>query len=464
MTTRGVLRAFLGMCVACTAFQAHAQQVTIQNGSQFVATNGSAVQAHGAGFIKVGAYYYMMGENRNPDGSFKAVSMYRSTDLKNWEYRNDILKSSSHPNLNVSNIERPKVIFNAATGKFVLWAHKENGQNYNEAQVVVATSNTIDGNYSYVAAFRPLEYESRDMTLFLDTNGAGYLISAANINADLNIYRLNASFTGVDALVSVIAGRSREAPAVIKRNGVYFLITSAATGWNPNQATYQTAPSMAGPWTNPVNFGDDRTYNSQSTFVLPLQGTSGTSYLYLGDRWAPATGQTVNESTYVWLPLTFPTNTSVAMAGSSLINLNVSAGTSSNVTSSPLFAKIKSNSSNLCVNVLDESRSYEASVAQWTCDNVPHEIVERRTIAGGYRQYVVQKSGLCLARAANGDNIVQTTCGAGLRAQWSVAGSRIVNRASGTCLNVSGNSMANGGALITYPCGNATNEQWTFVP
>ncbi|WP_279139443.1 hypothetical protein [Sphingomonas paucimobilis] len=113
-------------CCALIGSAAFGQNVAVNNGSQFTTTTGDAVQAHGAGIVKVGNYYYMLGENR--DGwLFKAVSMYRSTDLNNWEFRRDILTRNSAPSLNTSNIERPKVIYNAATNKYVLWAHKENG-------------------------------------------------------------------------------------------------------------------------------------------------------------------------------------------------------------------------------------------------------------------------------------------------------------------------------------------------
>ncbi|VXD01320.1 exported hypothetical protein [Sphingomonas sp. 8AM] len=261
-----------------------AESVAINNGSQFADTAGNAIQAHGAGIIKVDDTYYLFGENRT-GYLFKAVSMYRSTDLKTWTFASDVLTAASATSLNTSNIERPKIIYNAATKKYVLWAHKENGTNYNEARVVVATSDTVDGNYVYQSEFRPLDNESRDMTLFLDDDGTGYLISAAKNNYDLNIYKLNDSFTGIDSLVKVLAGNHREAPAVFKRDGVYFLITSAATGWNPNQAAYQTATSMAGPWTAPTTFGDPRTYNSQSTWVQPLTG-AGTGPCRTAAPWA----------------------------------------------------------------------------------------------------------------------------------------------------------------------------------
>ncbi|WP_267378795.1 MULTISPECIES: family 43 glycosylhydrolase [unclassified Sphingomonas] len=455
--------------VACTtaallpigALPAASPPAAVNNGSQFVDNNGQPLQAHGAGIIKVGSYYYMLGENRN-GYLFKAVSMYKSTDLKTWTYDNDILTANSAPSLNTSNLERPKVIYNAGTRKYVLWAHKENGQNYNDAEVVVATSDTVDGNYVYQSEFRPLNYESRDMTLFADTDGNAYLISAANNNYDLNIYKLNASYTGIDSLVTTLGGNHREAPAVFKRNGVYFLLTSAATGWNPNQAAYQTATSMAGPWTSPTTFGDPTTYNSQSTYVQPIVGTSGTGYLYLGDRWGPATNQNPNDSTYVWLPITFPSNTSIAMPTSSQITIDTAAGTIANGYSGTTLVTMKVASSGLCANVANQSRNYESGLIQWGCTTDSNEQVERRSI-GGYTQFVLQQSGLCIAEGDGNSNVVQTTCGIGNRSQWTISGKQIINRNSGRCLNVSGDSRDPGGNLITYACSSDANEQWSFV-
>ena len=56
--------------------------MTITNGTQFTDTGGNAVHAHGGGVLKVGRYYYWFGENRNADNTFRAVSVYRSTDLR----------------------------------------------------------------------------------------------------------------------------------------------------------------------------------------------------------------------------------------------------------------------------------------------------------------------------------------------------------------------------------------------
>jgi hypothetical protein len=175
---------------------AAAAPVSVLNGTQFTTTTGALIQAHGGGVIKVGPYYYWFGENRNPNSTFFAVSCYRSTDLKNWEFRNNVLTANSAAELNPANIERPKVVYNANTGRYVMWMHWENGVNYGEARAAVASSATVDGNYTYHGSFRPLAntgvvdhgkpgYMSRDCTLFVDSDGTGYFISAANENADL---------------------------------------------------------------------------------------------------------------------------------------------------------------------------------------------------------------------------------------------------------------------------------------
>ncbi|MFD0591455.1 family 43 glycosylhydrolase [Catellatospora coxensis] len=179
---------------------AHAAPVTVTNGTQFTDTSGNVVHAHGGGVLKVGAYYYWFGESRNANNTFKAVAVYRSTDLRNWEFRNNVLTQSSAAELNVANIERPKVIYNASTGKYVMWMHKENGSDYGEARAAVAVGDTVDGAYTYQGSFRPLGHMSRDITIYND-NGTAYMISAADENRDLHIYRLTADYLGIQSLV-----------------------------------------------------------------------------------------------------------------------------------------------------------------------------------------------------------------------------------------------------------------------
>ncbi|HZM74519.1 MAG TPA: RICIN domain-containing protein [Candidatus Limnocylindrales bacterium] len=447
---------------------ARAVPVTITNGTQFTATNGSVVHAHGGGILKEGNYYYWFGENRTADNRFFAVSVYRSTDLKNWEFRNNVLTQSSASELASANIERPKVMYNAATGRYVMWMHKENGTNYSEARAAVAVSTTIDGNYAYQGSFRPQgSFMSRDITIYND-NGTGYMISAADENRDLMIYRLTPDFLRIESVVGNFWNDAiREAPALFKRGSTYFLMSSAATGWSPNQAKYATAPSISGPWSGWTNVGNSVTYSSQPAFVLPISGTSGTSYLYLGDRWAGAWGGPVNDSQYVWLPLAFPSGTSMTMTWYPQITIDVAAGTIAGL--SPTYYRVTNRNSGKVMDVVSNSTANGAEVKQWAWNGGGNQKWEFQDAGGGYFRLVNQNSGKCLDVAsgstANGANIIQYTCGSGTNQQWQWAATgsyfQLKARHSGKCLDVVNANTADGADIQQFTCGSGTNQQWS---
>ncbi|WP_030338633.1 RICIN domain-containing protein [Streptomyces sp. NRRL S-1022] len=458
----------LALCCAlaaalATAGPAQAAPQTIVNGTQFTDTSGNPVHAHGGGVLEVGSYYYWFGEDRNSDNTFRSVDAYRSTDLKSWEFRGRVLTQSSAAELSTAYIERPKVVYNAATGKFVMWMHKENGTDYSEARAAVAVSDTVDGSYTYRGSFRPLgQYMSRDLTTYVDTDGTAYLVSAANENYDLHIYRLTADYTGIDRLVAnPWPGGHREAPALFQRGGVYFMLTSGATGWNPNQQQYATATSLAGPWTSWKNVGDSTAYGSQTAYVLALQGSSGTSYLYLGDRWGNSFGGKVDDSRYVWLPLTFPASTSMSTAWSPELTVDTAAGTVTGTDAA--YSTLTARHSAKCADVPNQSLWQGVALSQYTCNGGANQKWWFKDLRNGYHALMGRGSSLCLQE--NASSVTQENCtGAGSQ-QWSVTASgsylTLKARASGKCLDVSGASTADSAALITYTCNAGTNQQWT---
>jgi hypothetical protein len=89
-----------------------------------------------------------------------------------------------------------------------------------------------------------------------------------------------------------------ESPAILKKDGYYFMFGSHLTGWNANDNVYSYARSLSGPWSSWATFADvgANTYNSQTSFILPF----GQGAIYLGDRWVPSN---LMRSTYIWLPL-----------------------------------------------------------------------------------------------------------------------------------------------------------------
>ena len=225
----------------------------LKNGIVWKDTKGNPIHVHGGYMIFHEGYYYWYGEDRR-DNFY--VSCYRSQNLTDWEFRNHILTTNSkmegyrvrttlkliNEDGKKVNLERPKVLYNKKTNKFVMWAHFENGKNYLDAAVAIATCDTPDGDFTYHGHFNPYGYMSRDCTLYQEEDGTAYFISASRDNADLHVYRLSDDYMNVDCLVHRLwQGEYREAPAVIKGKYHNYLISSFCTGWAPNQGKYAGA-------------------------------------------------------------------------------------------------------------------------------------------------------------------------------------------------------------------------------
>ncbi|MBQ8432588.1 MAG: family 43 glycosylhydrolase [Clostridia bacterium] len=264
------------------------------NGEIWPDAEGNEIHAHGGCRLAFGKALYWYGEDRRGDAY---VSCYQSLDGgKTWRFVRHILTADSpvkkiHEGRDLSlrnsdgnrvNIERPKVIYNRNTGKFILWAHYEDGINYHAARCAVASCDTPDGDFVYHGSFRPVGYMSRDCTLFVDGDRI-YFLSASEHNRDLHLYRLTKDGLDVEVFVQkLFAGQSREAPAVIQKDGKYLLVTSFCTGWKPNQCAYAVADRMEGEWSENLPLGDATTYLSQPAFLYEREDGE---IVYFGDRW-----------------------------------------------------------------------------------------------------------------------------------------------------------------------------------
>lgn len=280
---------------------------------------------------------YWFGEDRQGENR---VSCYRSSNLVDWEFQGNVLTLNSpfqpinmmtDPTLKTNNemekgaiIERPKVIYNRRDNKYVMWMHWENDENYEAGRCAVATCDTVDGVYVYHGSFNPIGHQSRDCTLFIDDDGTAYFISSARENADLHIYRLSEDYLSIDEHVKTLwPGQLREAPILMKREGVYFLLTSGCTGWEPNQGKYAYSSNIDGNWSQLHDFGGSTTFDTQPMFILPVQGSEKTTYLYIGDRWDPSD---YHSSSYAILPLSFPTNCTLELHWADLVEVRLDSG------------------------------------------------------------------------------------------------------------------------------------------
>lgn len=279
--------------------------VRITNGAMWKDTDGNEVQAHGAGFLYHEGRFYMIGEDRT--GSWHPdVNMYSSDDLVNWRFENKIIANGkTHPDLGSTRmIERPKLMYNAKTGKFVVWCHWE-ASNYGASEAGVFYSDKINGDYVFYSGNRPLGIKSRDCNVFVDDDGTAYFISTTSENTNLGLFRLSDDYLEPVEHTVLFEGKRREAPAIVKHNGKYYMLSSACSGWDPNPCQLSTSENIMTGWTSLKNIGNPIAFDTQAASIIKIKGTKATTYLYVGDRWMDSD---LPESKTVIFPITFTEN------------------------------------------------------------------------------------------------------------------------------------------------------------
>ncbi|CAN6670051.1 hypothetical protein TRVA0_042S00870 [Trichomonascus vanleenenianus] len=286
---------------------------------QYNDTKGNPVQIHSGGIFtgKDGKFYAYGNDFSGDTGGdpFKAVALYTTKDLKNFEYVSDILtpdsKGWNDTSTNCTNfavLERPKIIYNKKTHKYVLYSHVTDAS-YSVTMVGVATANDITGPWEFVTCYKPGGSYSWDQTVYEDDDGSAYLIYSSNAdgtgtNGALRISKLSEDYLSVD-VADVATGRGQlESPTVFKNKGLYTLVVSHTSGWSSNPNVYNQARSVAdllsGGFSTEIAPDSSNTYNSQIYSVLPIHTRFGTSYIYLGDR---NNYPLLSTSEYVWLPM-----------------------------------------------------------------------------------------------------------------------------------------------------------------
>lgn len=331
---------------------------TFKPGENWPDNKGVHINAHGGGVLFHNGTYYWFGEHKiegkKGNQAWVGVHCYSSQNLTDWKDEGIALpvsKDTESPIVEGCVIERPKVIYNAVTRKFVMWFHLElKGQGYKAAKTGVAVADNVTGPYTFLKAVNPnagkwpvnypeaLKTKSfpadlkswseewiqavkdglilqrdiekgqmaRDMTLYVDDDGKAYHIHASEENLTLHIAELSVDYLDFSGkYIRVLPAGHNEAPSIFKHNGKYFMITSGCTGWAPNAARLLTSGSVMGEWEyvkNPcTGEGAGLTFQSQSTFILPVQGKKD-AFIFMGDRWNP---DNAIDGRYVWLPVQF---------------------------------------------------------------------------------------------------------------------------------------------------------------
>jgi len=321
-------------------------------------SDGVHINAHGGGILFYDGVFYWFGEHKaeRTSSALVGITCYSSTDLQNWKNCGVALPVSQEKGHDIEKgciMERPKVIYNQKTHKFVMYFHLElRHQGYNAARYAVAVADEPEGPYTYLYSSRscagqlPVEFGeeetrrmkqlnmsdygewwtprwyqavkeglfikrdlesgqmSRDMTLYVDEDGKAYHIFSSEDNLTLHIAELSDDYlyhTG--RYTRVAPAGHNEAPTIFRHGDTYWMITSGCTGWEPNEARMFSSESIWGPWRqhpSPCRGPKaEKTFGAQGTFVLELPDQR---YIFMADIWRP---RHPIDARYLWLPITF---------------------------------------------------------------------------------------------------------------------------------------------------------------
>ena len=275
----------------------------IYSGVPWYDQNGKVVSAHGANIIKDNGKFYLFGEaHTDTSNAFVGFNCYSSKDLYNWKFESIALPVQKSGKLGPNRVgERVKVMKNLKSGEYVMFMHVDT-LGYKDQFVGYAVAKKITGPYEFKGPllFNGKPIKKWDMGIFQDVNGEGYLLTHGGV-----IHELSDDYKSIKAEKNKQISSGFESPTLFKRGDTYYFIGSHLTSWEKNNNYYYTAKSLGGPWTarGLIAPKDKLTWNSQSTFVLAIEGLKGYTYMYMGDRWSYP--RQLSAATYVWQPISF---------------------------------------------------------------------------------------------------------------------------------------------------------------
>ena len=271
-------------------------------GKIWLDTQGKRIHAHGGSVMFLNGLYYWYGENKERTDSSKGiwhwgVRCYTSVDLYNWDDKGLIIppepdnpKSSLYPS---AHMDRPHIIYNEHTNKFVCWLKIMHENNIQTATILIADN--ILGPYTKVKEhFRPLGMSAGDFDLVVAPDGKAYYyferVHSETICADLTD-----DYTDVTGYYSTHFPRKyppyvREATAHFFRDGLHYLVTSGTTYYYPNPSELAVANTWHGPFRvlgNPHPDDPSNTsFHSQISSVFQVPNKKDL-YIACADRWIP---------------------------------------------------------------------------------------------------------------------------------------------------------------------------------
>lgn len=271
-------------------------------GQVWLDTEGKRIQAHGGSVMFLDGQYYWYGENKEKTNGTNGiwhwgVRCYRSRDLYNWEDLGLIIPPDTEhedsPLNPKSMMDRPHILYNRRTKKFVCWL-KIMERDGSQTETVL-TADQITGPYTMVRShLHPLGMNAGDFDLAQAEDGKGYYFFE-RVHSETIIADLTEDYTNVSGYYSTHFPHPgppdvREATAHFVRNHRHYLLTSGTTGYFPNPSQAAVADTWHGPYMvlgNPHPSDASQTsFHSQISSVFRVQGKKDL-YIAVADRWLP---------------------------------------------------------------------------------------------------------------------------------------------------------------------------------
>lgn len=339
------LTAVFGMVAPAAAA---APPPNIANDTVWKDTAGNPIKAQGGNVFKEGNTWYWVGtgmdKSPNPDAPLaKSINLYRSSDLETWTFVKALVtQSGTTGDLKKGAwLGRPQLIHNTSTGKYVIWAEVDSGLKNSAGASLgnaqgVFVSDTIDGTYAYQGKQLTEGLSSGDRSVYVE-GGNAYLVyvgdSAQSRNVDLNIAPLSADWLTVQDPIWTGDFGHNEAPGIVKVGSTYYMFASGMNWWAGTATSYRTSTNLTNwsAWSKVANQpASSSSFGTQFEQIIPIVGSSGTSYLYNGDRYsqfygggAPAPGGIGRNA---WYPVTFSGGVPT-LHGATDVSVNAAAGT-----------------------------------------------------------------------------------------------------------------------------------------
>ena len=298
-------------------------------------TDGNIINVSDGGVIYADGLYHWYGlalQDKPYAGGGKGgqvtmtgVNMYASPDLIHWTYEGVVMKCSQDGNSPLRapmRFERPKILYNAKNGKYVLWCQYvgypgDHSFSDTGGEALVAVSDKVNGEYCLVNISRPIDRDGavRDCTAYQDPDGSAYFIYDRHVGGGFNtvlkpferclhIVKLSGDYLSfTDEYARIDAADQREAPCVIRHGEYYYIITSGLTGWNCNRAKYFRSKTLMSGWEDMGDpcAGDEEhtTFRTQATYIFTTQ--TGRDILMLERH----NTQNFLHCAYIWLPIDY---------------------------------------------------------------------------------------------------------------------------------------------------------------